>query len=127
MKKYRYTNNPDDYFKNGVEKYNDKDFEGALSDFTVAIEMNSSFAEAYYLRGLLYGKEYHKYNKAIKDFTKAIKLNPDYAEAYFNRGVTYRILDDLKHSTEDWLKAKELGFEDAQVLLDKYENKFKQD
>ena len=127
MKKYRYTNNSEDYYKNGLEKYEIKDFAGALSDFTITIEMNPDMAEAYYSRGLLYGKEYHKYNKAIKDFTKAIKLKPDYAEAYYNRGVTYRILDDLKNSCTDWKKAKELGFEDADELIEKYCNKFNQE
>ncbi|MFA5404389.1 MAG: tetratricopeptide repeat protein [Ignavibacteria bacterium] len=126
MKKYRYTNNAEDYYKNGLEKYEIKDFSGALSDFTVAIEMNSDLAEVYFSRGLLFGKEFHKYSKAIKDFTKAIKLKPDYAEAYYNRGVTYRILDDIKNSCTDWKKAKELGFEDASILIEKYCNKFNQ-
>lgn len=126
MKKYRYSNNPDDYYNNGMDKYRQKDFAGALSDFTVAIELNSKFAEAYYFRGLLYGKEFHKYSKAIKDFTKAIKLKGDYAEAYYNRGVTHVILDDIKNSCEDLKKAKELGFEDADMLIERYCNKFKQ-
>ncbi len=120
MKKYRYSNNSEDYFKNGLEKYDMKDYVGALSDFSTAIEINSKSAEVYYHRGLLFGKEFHKYSKAIKDFTKAIKLKPGYARAYYDRGVTYRILDDVKKSCADWEKAKELGFEDADILLKKY-------
>lgn len=126
MKKYLYTNNPEDFLKNGLEKYEIKDFGGALSDFSTALEMSPDFAEAYHARGLLLGKEFHKYNKAIKDFSKAIKLKPDYAEAYYNRGVTYRILDDIKNSCEDWKKAKELGYEEADVLIEKYCKKFNQ-
>ena len=127
MKKYRYSNNPENYYKNGIEKYDIKDFVGALSDFTIAIEMKPDFAEAYFSRGLLYGKEFHKYSKAIKDFNKAIKLKTDYAEAYYNRGVTYRILDDIKKSCEDWHRAKELGYADADLLIEKYCNKFSKD
>jgi tetratricopeptide (TPR) repeat protein len=127
MKKYRYSNNADDYYKNGIEKYEQKDFIGSLSDFTIAIEIKPDFSEAYFSRGLLYGKELHKYSKAIKDFNKAIKYNPDYAEAYYNRGVTYRILDDLNKSCDDWRKAKELGFEEADILIKKHCNKFNQD
>jgi tetratricopeptide (TPR) repeat protein len=126
MKKYRYSNNPEDYFKNGIDKYEQKDYAGALSDFTVAIELNSKFAEAHYFRGLLYGKEFHNYSKAIKDFSKAIKLKSDYAEAYYNRGVTHVILDDIKKSCEDLHKAKELGFEEANALIERYCNKFKE-
>jgi len=124
MKKYRYSNNAEDYYKNGLEKYDMKDFAGALSDFSIAIEMLPDFAEAYYSRGLLYGKELHKYTKAIKDFTKAIKFNADFAEAYYNRGVTYKILDDIINSYADWKKAKELGYKEAEALIEKYCNKF---
>lgn len=120
MKKYRLTNNAVDYLKTGLEKIELLDFDGAYSDFTIAIEMDPVNAEAYYRRGLLLGKEMHKYSKAIKDFSKAIKLKNDYAEAYYDRGVTYRILDDLKNSCADWLTAKKLGHEDAGTLLEKY-------
>jgi tetratricopeptide (TPR) repeat protein len=120
MKKYRYSNNAEDYFKTGMSKYDTNDYEGAYSDFTIAIEMKPDYAEAYYTRGLLLGKEMHKYSKAIKDFTKAIKIKNDYAEAYYDRGVTYRILDDLKNSCADWHKAKELGYELADALVEKY-------
>lgn len=120
MKKYRLTNNTEDYLKTGLEKIEILDFDGAYSDFTIAIEMDPSNAEAYYRRGLLLGKELHKYTKAIKDFTKAIKLKNDFAEAYYDRGVTYRILDDLANSCADWHRAKELGYEDAEMLIEKY-------
>jgi len=120
MKKYRYTTNPEDYLTAGLDKSGISDFEGAYSDFSIAIEMNPNYAEAYYRRGLLLGKEMHKYSKAIKDFTKAIKLKPDFAEAYYDRGVTYRILDDLKNSCADWHRAKELGYAEADVLIEKY-------
>lgn len=127
MKKYRYSNNAEDYYKNGLEKYEMKDFAGALSDFTIAIEMMPDMAEAYHSRGLLYGKEHHKYKKAIKDFTRAIKAKPDYAEAYYNRGVTYVILDDLENSFADLKKASELGYKDADILIEKYSKRFKKD
>lgn len=120
MKKYRFSNNPEDYYNNAITKYNLEDFTGALSDLNEAIEMKPDYAEAYFSRGLLYGKEMHKYNKAIKDFNKAIKLNPNYAEAYYNRGVTHRIMDDLKNAYSDWYKAEELGYGEAKILIEKY-------
>jgi len=125
MKKYIYSTNAEDYIKSGLEKIEVKDFEGAFSDFSIAIEMDPNSAEAYYQRGLLLGKEMHKYTKAIKDFTKAIKIKSDFAEAYYDRGVTYVILDDLKNSCTDWQKAKELGHNDAEALLEKYCSKLK--
>ena len=120
MKKYRYSQDPVEYFKNGIDKYEFRDYVGSISDFALAIELDNKYAEAYCMRGLIYGKEFHKYSKAIKDLNKAIDLKPDYAEAYFNRGVTYRILDDVEKACRDWRKAKELGFEGADFLLKKY-------
>jgi tetratricopeptide (TPR) repeat protein len=120
MKKYKYSKDPDEYYQNGLQKYEYKDFTGAVSDFTLAIKFKKNFPEAYFLRGLVYGKEMHKYGKAIKDFTKAIKLKPDYAEAYFNRGVTHRILDDIKRACSDWKKAEKMGFTSAADLIQRY-------
>lgn len=120
MKKYRYTKDPLEYYNNGMQKYDLKDFKGALSDFTLAIEYKKDFHEAYFMRGLIYGREIHKYNKSIKDFNKAIKYKPGYAEAYFNIGVTYRILDDVPKACTYWKKAKELGYDEADALIQKY-------
>ena len=63
-------------------------YDKAISDYTKAIEINPRFAEAYYNRGLAYGKK-GQYDKAISDYTKAIEINPRFAEAYNNRGDAY--------------------------------------
>lgn len=45
-----------DWFSQGLIKANQQDYQGAISDFTQAIQLNSQSAEAYYQRGLIYGK-----------------------------------------------------------------------
>lgn len=45
-----------DWFDRGVIKANIKDYQGAISDFTRAIEINPRYAQAYYRRGLIYAK-----------------------------------------------------------------------
>lgn len=45
-----------DWFDRGVIKANTKDYQGAISDFTKAIEINPRHAQAYYQRGLIYAK-----------------------------------------------------------------------
>lgn len=40
----------------GIEKVNQQDYEGALLDFTRAIQIDSEYAEAYFQRGLIYAK-----------------------------------------------------------------------
>jgi tetratricopeptide (TPR) repeat protein len=60
-----------------------------IDDFTMAIDLNSNNAVAYFKRGTA---EAHKgsYEGAIADLTKAIELNPNFAVAFDNRGVIKR-------------------------------------
>ncbi|MBV8846400.1 MAG: tetratricopeptide repeat protein [Bryobacterales bacterium] len=56
------------------------DPDGAIADFTRAIELRPDYAEAYYFRGLAKRAKGDK-DGAVADFMKAIGLKPDYAEA----------------------------------------------
>jgi tetratricopeptide (TPR) repeat protein len=46
----------------------------AIYKYTKAIEINQNSAEAYYNRGLTYGKK-GQYDQAISDFNKAIEIS----------------------------------------------------
>jgi tetratricopeptide (TPR) repeat protein len=74
---------PDDpahiYFKSGYAK-GARDIDGAIADFTKAIEANPKYAEAYYYRGLARHAK-RDLDGAIADFTKAVELKPDFADA----------------------------------------------
>ena len=58
-----------------------EDYNGAISDYTKAIEINPNYAKAYYNRGLT-KRNLKDFNGAISDYTKAIEINPNYAKAY---------------------------------------------
>ena len=74
-----------DYVNAGVEKGESGDLQGAIADFTKAIEINPQYAIAYTNRG--FAKSNSKdYQGAIVDYNKAIQINPQYAATYFNRG-----------------------------------------
>ena len=69
------------------------DNEGAVEDFTQAIELDPSSAKAYEDRGfakLILGDN----EGAIKDAAQAIKLSPNFALAYFTRGYAKLRLGD---------------------------------
>ena len=53
------------------------------------------------------------YFNALLDMNEAIKHKSDYAYLYFKRGEYSSKLDDKKNSCTDWLKARELGSEEA--------------
>ncbi|HEY5691278.1 MAG TPA: tetratricopeptide repeat protein [Cyclobacteriaceae bacterium] len=80
----------DVFHTRGSSKFNLKDFDGAVADYTRAIELSGSKvdAELYYYRGdaHLMLKEYEK---AIENFSMAVTLIPDYAEAYNLRGDSW--------------------------------------
>ena len=100
------------YFKLGEQKYNKKDYQGAIADLDKVIELNPKYFDAYNNRGVVKGKlKQHK--KAIADFDKAIKLNPKDAQAYYNRGVAKKTLKQYKEAIADYDKAIKLNPEDA--------------
>ena len=96
----------------------------AVADFDKAIQLNDTYTDAYYNRGiseyflgtqaqdsakLLEAEAY--YLKAIADNSKAIQLSPGLAIAYFNRAGNYFITGNFDKALSDALKAKSLGME----------------
>ena len=61
----------------------------AIEDYTAALRLDASNADAYYSRGY---SRYHlgRYKLAVSGFCDAIILVPNDVEAYRNRGLAYR-------------------------------------
>ena len=96
-------------------KNNLKDYNGAISDFTKAIELNPDDADAYYNRGLA-KSNLEDYYGAISDYNKAIELNPNDALSYNNRGVAKALLGNLSEACQDARKAKQLGYDASELI-----------
>jgi tetratricopeptide (TPR) repeat protein len=88
----------------------------AIRIFTESIRLDPSNASAYLNRGMAYERINHM-QQAIADYSKAIELAPDYAKAYYARGTLLWYLDD-EASTEDLMKAAELGYRLAKDFFD---------
>ena len=95
------------YFKQGVEKYEAGNYQGAISDWSKAIEINPRDAIAYYNRGLA-KEDLEDYQGAIADYTKAIEVDPQHANAYINRSKAKLNLGDNKGALQDSNKAIEI-------------------
>jgi len=77
----------------------------AISNYTKAIELDSSFAIAYVKRGYEVSIEFNNHAEAILDFDKAIKIDNKISEAYLNRGISKISLNDNEGGLTDFTKA----------------------
>lgn len=79
------------YFFRGLAKLNLDDFEGAIRDYTQAIELNPELFPCLYVP---WGIAYHnmkQYEEAMHDYNTAIAINPGEAYVYANRAITEAI------------------------------------
>lgn len=87
-------------FERGVEAFDKKDYDLAVTSFTKAIEANPKAPAAYFYRGLAY-REKKEYNKALGDFTDAIRLEPHPAPCYYNRAIVHAEKKDFEKALKD--------------------------
>jgi V8-like Glu-specific endopeptidase len=91
----------DDFFIKGNEKASNKDYKGAIADYTEAIKLTPNYYKSYYNRGLA-RRELGDKQGAITDYTQAIKINPNLAQAYYNRGIARYGLGDKQGAITDY-------------------------
>jgi len=98
-----------------------KDYTGAISDLTEAINLClentnclSSIADLYYQRGNTYAN-LSDYAQAVEDYTRSIELIPENTEpdykikAYFERGFAYNSLGQFPLAVEDFTHVIEIN------------------
>jgi protein O-mannosyl-transferase len=93
------------------------DFGSAIKDYSHAIKLNAKYADAFNNRGNAYFKMKDMDN-AYYDFTMAIMSNPKYADAYYNRAIIYAQNGDVVRALDDVLKARSLGMQIEQRVID---------
>ncbi|MBW4546643.1 MAG: DnaJ domain-containing protein [Symplocastrum torsivum CPER-KK1] len=80
-----------DFYVRAVAKALDKDYQGAVEDYTQAIDLNPRFIEAYIKRGAMRYK-LGDARGALKDCNEALSINPNLAQAYYYQGRSrYRL------------------------------------
>ncbi|MEO1068623.1 MAG: tetratricopeptide repeat protein [Cyanobacteria bacterium J06638_6] len=113
----------EDFFSQGGEKLDQNDYQGAIKDYTQAVELNPRYAEAYNNRGVAYARLGDR-QSAIADYDRAIGLNPDYALAYANRGSSRRELGEREKAAIDYWQAAQLYQQQGET--EKYNNAISQ-
>lgn len=88
-----------------TSKENDtEEFEAAINTaaeaFTIAINSDENYLEAYFSRGFTYLLGGQRIDLATKDFEKCLELKPDYAEALFWMGSIQEKYQDLSSALD---------------------------
>ncbi len=76
-------------------KFHLQDFRGALADFDQAIEIDTTYSHAYFLRGRTMFK-LGEYKRAITDCSKAISLDSTFGNFRYDSGDRHRQRDSLQ-------------------------------
>jgi len=105
---------PQDFYVRAVEKALDKDYQGAVEDYTQAIDLNPEFVEAYIKRGATRYK-LGDAREALKDCNQALRINPDLAPAYYYQGRARYRLGYTQAAIEAYTQAIRLEPDQAQA------------
>ena len=76
------------------------DLDGALADYTRALEPTPAEI-AFFNRGTVWQSK-GEFRKAIADYTEALKLNSDFADGYARRGLTLLLLGEAAAAQRDF-------------------------
>ena len=109
-------------FLSGFTLYVARDYPGAISRFTQAIDApdwaaspsNRAYA-LFYRANSYYGMGAPEH--AIEDYSQAIALDPEYAAAYISRGLVYDEQGQRQRAIEDYSQALVLNPEDVEAYF----------
>jgi len=108
---------PKDYFRQGMEQYQMRQFDSSLYYFNCAIALDSTFHEAIFRRALVKAKM-NDLEEAYKDYSMAISISQE-PKYYNNRGINLAIRNHMQEAIKDYDQALALDSTYAQAYLNK--------
>lgn len=89
--------------KRSEEFENKKQYNDALNELNVLVQLYPTSSQGYEARGDYYWRK-HKYDLAIQDYNKEIEIKPDFSP-YYRRGLYYKDQQRYDLAIEDYKKA----------------------
>ena len=99
--------NAANYVQKGIERFQSKDYSGAIENFNQALKLEPKNPSAYVGRGAA-KMLLERFPDAKKDFDAALAIAPDIAYAHYFRGFTNFALKDKPAAIADLRKASTL-------------------
>ncbi len=96
------------YANRGLHYKNMGNYDDALADFNMALEINPYCSFCYRFRGNLYGEVYLDFTQALADHELAVTYDPYDSRAFMSRGIAYTMLGNTYVAISDYKRALEL-------------------
>jgi tetratricopeptide (TPR) repeat protein len=88
----------------------------AIAEYDAALALKPDYVDAINNKGNALAS-LNRVKEALPFFDKAIQLKPDAANYYANRGIARNTIGDKSGACADWQKALQMGYAQAQILL----------
>jgi tetratricopeptide (TPR) repeat protein len=98
---------PTAYYSRGIEYGDLGQWDKAIDDYSIAIEIDPKFSDAYSNRGVAYGN-LGLWDKAIDDYKRAIEIDPKISMTYSDCGIAYGNLGQWDKAISNYNKAIEI-------------------
>ncbi|MBK9751003.1 MAG: tetratricopeptide repeat protein [Chloroflexi bacterium] len=96
-----------EHYARGIDRQNLQDIDGAIADFSAAIQLEPRYANAYLMRSSAY-LEKKDFKNAIADITTVIHLSPKNVKAHYARGIILRDNGEFALALADFKRYLEL-------------------
>lgn len=96
-----------EYLEIGIAKHANKDYKGAIKEYSKAIKEDKNYTDAYFNKGTC-ELALEDFISAKKDFDKAIEIDPNYVKAYYSRASVYASQEKYVEALPDLDKTIEL-------------------
>lgn len=95
------------FYKDGLSKFNLGNYAGAISDLTIAMQLNPDSSNAFIKRGMCYYAT-QKFKEALADYNKALKKDSTNFMIHYQIGLCWYSLEQATKAFEEF--AKSLAF-----------------